>query len=167
MADRRIARSLARPHSPWWRGGALGISRLSDGWLWVLAGLGLLAAGRRDAAAAALLAVALVSLAVVPLKRNFRRPRPAARPSPHPTPACRVHFPGDGFSFPSGHSMNAFAVAVVVARFCPHLAATTVALAAAVAASRVLLRLHFLSDVVAGSLLGALIGWASAHWMAR
>jgi len=43
----------------------------------------------------------------------------------------------------------------------PPLAAPVLIVAASVAASRVVLGLHFLSDVVAGALMGALIGGAA------
>jgi len=54
--------------------------------------------------------------------------------------------------------LNAFAIGSVLALAFPLLAAPVLIVAASVAASRVVLGLHFLSDVLAGSLLGALIG---------
>lgn len=68
------------------------------------------------------------------------------------------HFPSDRYSFPSGHALNAFAIGCVLALAFPLLAGPVFIVAASVAASRVVLGLHFLSDVVAGSLLGAIVG---------
>jgi undecaprenyl-diphosphatase len=67
-------------------------------------------------------------------------------------------FPGDRFSFPSGHALNSFAIGTVVALAFPFLALPVLAVAASVAASRVVLGLHWLSDVIAGAIVGALIG---------
>jgi undecaprenyl-diphosphatase len=67
-------------------------------------------------------------------------------------------FASDRFSFPSGHALNAFAIGTVVALAFPIAAVPVLALAASVAASRVVLGLHWLSDVLAGSLAGLLIG---------
>jgi len=49
----------------------------------------------------------------------------------------------------------------VIALAFPFLAAPVLMVAASVAASRVVLGLHFLSDVLAGSLLGAIVGGAA------
>jgi membrane-associated phospholipid phosphatase len=71
-----------------------------------------------------------------------------------------------GSSFPSGHSAAAaacwMAMAVVVGRWVPRrarpwVAASAVAIAGAVAASRALLGVHWLTDVIAGLLVGW--GW--------
>ena len=73
-------------------------------------------------------------------------------------------FAADRFSFPSGHALNAFAMTTVIALVFPLLAAPVLLVAASVAASRVVLGLHWLSDVVAGALGGALIG--TSVWLA-
>jgi undecaprenyl-diphosphatase len=61
-------------------------------------------------------------------------------------------------SFPSGHAATAFAAATVVAILMPRLRTPVLALAALVAFSRVYLGVHFLSDVLAGAVLGIVAG---------
>jgi membrane-associated phospholipid phosphatase len=64
-------------------------------------------------------------------------------------------------SFPSGHASVAAAVAQVVSRRHRRLGPPVWALVAWIAASRVFLGHHYPSDVLAGLLLGVLIGtWA-------
>ena len=77
-------------------------------------------------------------------------------------------FPSDRFSFPSGHALNSFAIGTVIALAFPFAAVPVLVLAASVAASRVVLGLHWLSDVIAGALVGLVIGtsvWPS-FWRA-
>lgn len=145
----------------WLRLWMLWASRLGDGWLWAGLGLVLLAGGSRGhrLMAAGALAAGTSSTVLMPLKRRFRRRRPCER-GLHPLYDVRPleHFAADRFSFPSGHSMNAFAIATVVGLGLPAVLPILFALAASVAASRVLLGLHYVSDVLVGSLLGASIG---------
>ena len=154
-------RVLALRPPRWVRVWMLWATRLGDGWLQVVTGLTLLALGsdyQRTFAACAV-STGIANAAMVVLKRRFRRKRPceyAAHPLYDVKPLGYV--PSDHFSFPSGHSMNAFAVAAVIALQFPWLAPLAFVLAASVAASRVLLGLHFVSDVVVGSGLGTLIG---------
>jgi undecaprenyl-diphosphatase len=117
----------------------------------------LVAAGDHHALFAAALAVSATNLAQVVVKHGVRRPRPRAE-CPHPL--FRVEAP-DRYSFPSGHSMNAFAFAAVISVDNALLAPGLGVVAASVAASRVILGLHYPSDVVAGALLGSLIGLAA------
>ena len=58
--------------------------------------------------------------------------------------------PLDAFSFPSGHTLHAVAFTLVALRYYPSLAAILVAFAVLTAASRVVLGLHYPSDVLAG-----------------
>ena len=62
-------------------------------------------------------------------------------------------------SFPSGHSVSAFALAYVLSRAYPKGAGIFYLLASMVALSRVYLASHFPSDVVAGAAHGLLAGW--------
>ena len=74
-------------------------------------------------------------------------------------------------SFPSGHATTAFALAAVIGFVSPRWYYPGLALAAAIAVSRVALGVHYTSDVVAGAILG-LVGaylvrilFASRRWM--
>jgi len=69
--------------------------------------------------------------------------------------------PPDQFSFHSGHSITAFAVAVSLGSFYPTLIAGLLFCAVSVAISRILLGMHFLSDVLAGCAIGAGLGYLS------
>ena len=55
--------------------------------------------------------------------------------------------------------MTAFAVAIPLALFYPVLTAGLLFCAFSVAISRILLGMHFLSDVIAGALIGAGVGY--------
>lgn len=65
------------------------------------------------------------------------------------------------FSFPSGHFTTAFTVAVSLGSFFPETLPVLLILAANIAASRVVVGMHFLSDVLVGSGLGAGLGYAA------
>jgi undecaprenyl-diphosphatase len=56
--------------------------------------------------------------------------------------------------------MVAFAVAYPLASFYPAIALPLLFAAVSIALSRIVLGMHFLSDVIAGSAAGALVGWA-------
>jgi membrane-associated phospholipid phosphatase len=66
-----------------------------------------------------------------------------------------------GQSFPSGHAMNSWAVAIAIARTpnCPRwYAITSYVMAAAISASRFSANKHFASDILVGGVVGGLIG---------
>lgn len=71
-----------------------------------------------------------------------------------------------GHSFPSGHAAGAFAFASFVAWIAPRHAPWLLAFAVIVAWSRCVLGVHYPSDVIVGSILGATIGSLMA-WRAR
>ena len=63
--------------------------------------------------------------------------------------------PLDRYSFPSGHTLHAVSFTLLASASFPYLAWVLVPFAVLVAASRVVLGLHYPSDVVAGGLIGA------------
>lgn len=62
-------------------------------------------------------------------------------------------------SFPSNHAGGAFALAIPLAMFFPHLAGLTLILGFFVAFSRVYAGIHYLSDAAVGGAIGALAGF--------
>jgi undecaprenyl-diphosphatase len=62
-------------------------------------------------------------------------------------------------SFPSGHATTAFAAAVALSLLVPRWRWPALALAALVAYSRVYLGVHYVTDIVAGAMLGSAVAW--------
>ncbi|MEZ8153771.1 phosphatase PAP2 family protein [Vibrio splendidus] len=62
--------------------------------------------------------------------------------------------PSDKYSLPSGHSAAAFVMATLIGHFYPSLYLFSLIWAAAIAGSRILLGVHFLTDVLIGAALG-------------
>jgi undecaprenyl-diphosphatase len=142
----------------WVRFYVLGATRGGDGWLWYAMGLAILFFGgevRFAALGAAGLSSVLSILLFLWLKRLTGRRRPC-----HIEPHCWAKLlPPDKFSFPSGHTMTAFAVAIPLSLFYPDLTIGLFFCALSIAMSRILLGMHFLSDVVAGALIGTALGY--------
>ena len=122
-------------------------------------GFTLTALGDRRVGLATLLANALSHVMVQALKRAVARPRPC---DANGTPLALIDLP-DPHSFPSGHSAAATAVAGTLALAHPILAPFVLPLAAVVAYSRVALRVHHASDVLAGGALGLAAAVAAAY----
>jgi membrane-associated phospholipid phosphatase len=70
-------------------------------------------------------------------------------------------------SFPSGHMAVACAILAVLWVYLPAWRPATICIAVVIGAALVVLNFHFLSDVVAGALLGTLIGWATLYGIQR
>jgi undecaprenyl-diphosphatase len=104
---------------------------------------------------AALIAFAIGLVAHTQIKRCVRRLRPYEL-----LPKIRVDFtPLERFSFPSGHTTHAFLMATLLAGFFPVLLAPVVIWAILIGISRIYLGVHYLSDVLAGALLGTICGF--------
>jgi undecaprenyl-diphosphatase len=135
------------------------VSKLGDGLFWyvLIAALALLGGTHgRDVAAQ----MALAGLLNLPLyfwlKHSIGRPRPfVACPDIR---ACVRAL--DKFSFPSGHTLHAVAFAVVFSWHFPFVGAALAPLVLLIAVSRVALGLHYPSDVAAGALIGAVVGFS-------
>ena len=159
--DDRLMRRLNRWRAPRWiRIWMIAATRMGDGWIWYGLGFMLLAYGgpQRYFAVSAAGAAALTGVVFFKvLKRLSQRPRPC-QIEPH---CWSKVLPPDQFSFPSGHTMTAFSVALVVSYFYPSMEGVLFFLALSIACSRIVLGMHFLSDVLAGIVLGVALGCAS------
>jgi len=159
--DFRLMRRINRWRAPrWFRWWMLLATRAGNGWLWGAIGIAVLfsaAANRFRALEAASAAITTGIVIFHKIKRVFRRTRPRDI-EPH----CWAQIiTRDRFSFPSGHSTTAFAVALSLGSFYPETMPLLLLLAANVAISRIVVGMHFLSDVLAGSAMGALLGYAA------
>jgi membrane-associated phospholipid phosphatase len=104
----------------------------------------------------------LSSLATSAIKGVVGRRRPNTGMGPH----SFSPFQGD-YSFPSGHATGAFAFASVIATHyddTPWVEATSYGVAGLVGIARIELNAHWASDVVAGSLIGGIIGHHLVHF---
>ena len=136
------------------------ISRLGDGVFWyvLMAALALFGGNNGMLAALHLAAIGLVSLVLYKaLKRWTRRPRPCASD-------LRIRAwvaPLDEFRFPSGHTLHAVTFTIVSLSYFPVLAWLLIPFAASVAVSRVVLGLHYPSDVLAATGIGSALALSS------
>ena len=141
----------------WW---AVMATRAGDGWIWYSMAVGILLLGDENRFAAlgsgGLAGVSSV-LSFMWIKRLTGRRRPC-QIEPH---CWATLLPPDQFSFPSGHTMTAFAIVLPVALIYPLSAPALFFLAISIAGSRILLGMHFLSDVVAGAVIGSGLGYLS------
>ena len=136
------------------------VSRLGDGVFWYGLMLLLLVFQGWQAVipVAHMLAVGVVCLAVYKwLKGKTLRPRPFELNREILLGAA----PLDQFSFPSGHTLHAFGFSIVMLAYYPMLAWLVVPFTLLVAASRLVLGLHYPTDVLAGAAIGASIASAS------
>lgn len=131
------------------------LAHSGDSWFW-LGGLflvWLLNKGQwRDWAAFLIAGLMIMAVAVIILKFVIRRPRPEGEWG-------QIYRITDPHSFPSGHSARSAALAVMALFIGPPWFAMVVLLWAPwVGLSRVALGVHYLSDVVVGWIVGALMG---------
>jgi len=129
------------------------VSRLGDGAFWygLMLLLPLLHGAEGLVASMRLAAAAIIGLAIYRLlKERLARERPC-RLHPRIRAGARAL---DRYSFPSGHTLHAVSFTIIATSAFPALVWLLVPFTMLVAMSRVILGLHYPSDVVAGALLG-------------
>ena len=134
-------------------------SRLGDGIIWYVL-LGLLPLLYGGAALRPVMVMALTGAAGVVLYSFLKRTFVRERPFITHTAIDRAAAPLDRYSFPSGHTLHAVSFTWQVGAHFPELLWVLLPLAATIAASRVVLGLHYPSDVLAGAGLGAALATA-------
>jgi undecaprenyl-diphosphatase len=136
------------------------VSRLGDGGFWYLlmAAVVVVDGWAGLVASTHMAATGLVALTLyLRLKRYTRRPRPFA----HDRRIYALVRPLDEFSFPSGHTLHAVAFTLVALSYYPQLGWLLLPFTGLVAASRVVLGLHYPSDVLAATAIGGALAAAS------
>ena len=159
--DHKLMRKVNKwPAPKWIRLWAIAATRAGDGWLWYLTGLSVLLFGgeNRLAAIASAGTAAFAGIGIFTLLKKLSGRRRPCEIEPH---CWATLLPPDRFSFPSGHTITAFAVAIALGEFYPALFPALLFCAISIATSRILLGMHFLSDVIVGALLGAGIALSS------
>lgn len=138
------------------------ISRLGDGPIWyaLMLGLAILGGDRGRMAALHMATTGLVAATLYRLLKGWTR-----RPRPYRSHAGIVaHIaPLDEFSFPSGHTLHAVCFSIVATTWYPALFAVLLPLTVLIAISRVVLGLHYPSDVIIAILIGTFIAGASIY----
>lgn len=129
------------------------VSFTADGPFYVVAGVLFVSSAQWDMAQLLALGFLLERLSYKFFKSTFRRNRP---PDAIPGYTSEV-IPSDQFSFPSGHTSAAFFMAGCLVLLYPWAAWILYPWACCVGVARVMLGVHFPTDIVAGAFLGSSI----------
>jgi undecaprenyl-diphosphatase len=137
------------------------VSKSADGYLYVLIAFGVV--WKDGVSNPFVQALAIAFMVERPLyfvlKNGLKRDRPQAALNN----VKSFIVPSDQFSFPSGHTSAAFMMATLCSAFWPSLAVVLYAWSISVGFSRVLLGVHFPSDVVIGAAMGTGIAYLSLY----
>ena len=147
-------------HKAWIRRFFSLISKLGDGGFWALMALAmyLLRGSQALPLIAQMAATGSVGVILYKLLKNrLVRERPYVN---HHDILCGTA-PLDKYSFPSGHTLHAVSFTILLWSFEPLLLVIAAPFAILVAASRVILGLHYPSDVIVGAAIGATLASTS------
>jgi undecaprenyl-diphosphatase len=158
VRDHRLMQRVHQWSAPQWvRLWMICATRCGDGWLWYAMAFLILVFGGPErflAVGSSFLAGGAGVAFFLWAKRLTGRRRPC-----HIQPHCwSTLLPPDQFSFPSGHTITAFAILTPLMTIYPSYSPEFTFIAASIAASRIILGMHFLSDVIAGALAGSVLG---------
>jgi undecaprenyl-diphosphatase len=136
------------------------VSKLGDGGFWIAMAFVLISIQGTPALptiARMALAAAIGIVVYKILKQNLARERPYIAHGDIQLGAP----PLDRYSFPSGHTLHAVSFTIMLGNAEPVLLFLALPFAVLVASSRVILGLHYPSDVLVGAMLGAALAAAS------
>jgi undecaprenyl-diphosphatase len=154
--DERFARSATRYEQPSFvRTLAAVLAHSGDSWFWVI-GLGVLwwfgDEYWKQLAVKMLLGILATALVVMLIKFTVRRSRPQGEWG-------RIYRSTDPHSFPSGHAARSAMLAVVALGTGPlWLGLIMVIWAPLVGLARIIMGVHYVSDILAGMVLGVIMG---------
>ena len=112
------------------------------------------------------LAIGIPSLAVTIVKRFIGRVRPLVGEHIDPFLYKQWVWHPDYASMPSGHATTAFAAAIAIGALWPRLRVPMFIYAVLIAASRVVIDAHYVSDAVAGAIAGTVGALLVRDWFA-
>ena len=131
----------------------------NGGAVWITLAVLLLFFRKTRRAGAAMLLAMLAGFLVGNLwLKLVMRPRPFVPPRD----MTALFAPGDRWSFPSGHALSSFAAATALWCFHKKTGVLALVLAALIAFSRLYASVHYPTDVLAGMLIGIVLGHAAA-----
>ena len=161
QAELRLCRYLNRTSQLGRLGGLFrAVSWLGDGWLWYGLILGLPWLHGRDGVLPAV-HMAVTGAAAVVIYRLIKDRAVRERPFTIDQGIRCVCRPLDRYSFPSGHTLHAVSFTLLMTHYFPQWFGLLAAFTVLIALSRVILGLHYPSDVAAGGLLGGLMALGS------
>ena len=141
------------------------VSWLGDGWFWysLIPALPWLYDSSALTASAHMTLLGIVNLSIY----KYIKPR-AVRERPYVTHSAIqcVSAPLDRYSFPSGHTLHAVAFTIVMASYFPEWVPVLLSFTTLIALSRVVLGLHYPTDVAAGAVLGGILAFLSLGFAA-
>jgi undecaprenyl-diphosphatase len=132
------------------------VSRLGDGVFWYTVMIGILLT-QGDSAIVPVLTMLSAGLTGTLIYKWIKGKTLRPRPYEIHQDIWLTGRPLDRFSFPSGHTLHAVAFTVVGLFFYPELSLLLIPFTVLVGMSRVVLGLHYPSDVIAGASIGGLI----------
>lgn len=154
---------LNRPcHSPQVQAFFSFISRLGNGLIWyvLMASLPFIEGSKGLETAVQMGMTALAGLAIYfQLRKRLVRERPYVT---HPDITLGTA-PLGKFSFPSGHTLHAVGFSIIAINYYPELAWLLIPFTLLTAMSRIVLGLHYPTDVLAGAAIGTTMAWFSFH----
>jgi membrane-associated phospholipid phosphatase len=160
--DQMIHNALNSQVLPWYYWFFYTITWLGSASFWLPVLAGCIFINRWRKIAALLFIVILFSIVInEDIKEIVKRKRPGDITDEN-------YFVTHSYSFPSGHTQTAFAIATILSVFIAmRYNLITYLLAIAVGVSRIYLDVHFFTDVIAGAIAGVIIGELAIYAMYR